>query len=415
MKFISLFLYNLTIQIYHSAIWLASFFNPKAKKWINGRANWEENLTTKINFSERPIWIHCASLGEFEQGRPLIEAIKKQQPDSKILLTFYSPSGYEIRQNYPLADVVIYLPPDGQKNAQKFLRIVNPKMAIFVKYEFWYHYLNALKKESIPTYLVSAIFRKSQPFFKCYGGLHREMLGCFEQLFLQDKASFELLKRFHFQNMTVAGDTRIDRVLAIQSEEKPLPIVADFCKNNTHILVCGSTWEADEDILINFINNSLSNNYKTIIAPHEIDGAHISNIQKQLTVPNITYSNAAKNGVGHARVLIIDNIGMLAHLYRFGHIAYIGGGFGSGIHNTLEPIAFGLPVIFGPKFKKFHEAVTLVEHEGAFSIKNGAELEAVLKNLNEAEFYKDASEKAVAYLQENQGATRRILAAIPRP
>lgn len=415
MKFISLSLYNIAIKIYHFSIWIASFFNPKAKKWVNGRANWDKNLTTKVNFPERPIWIHCASLGEFEQGRPLIEAIKKQQPDSKILLTFYSPSGYEIRQNYPLADAVIYLPPDGQNNAQKFLKIVNPKMAIFVKYEFWFHYLNALKKEQIPTYLISAIFRESQPFFKWYGGLHREMLGCFDQLFLQDTASFDLLKKFHFQNMTVAGDTRIDRVLAIQSEEKSMPVVADFCKNHSKILVCGSTWEADEKILTNFINNSLSNNYQTIIAPHEIDEAHILNIQKKLTVSNITYSKAAKNGVGNARVLIIDNIGMLAHLYRFGHIAYIGGGFGSGIHNTLEPIAFGLPVIFGPKFKKFHEAVTLVENGGAFSIKNEAELEAVFENLNRADFYKNASKKATAYLQENQGATERILAAIFRP
>lgn len=212
--------------------------------------------------------------------------------------------------------------------------------------------------------------------------------------------------------MTVAGDTRIDRVLAIHSEEKSLPVVADFCKNNSKILVCGSTWKADENILTYFINNSLSNNYKTIIAPHEIDEAHILNIQKKLTVPNTTYSNAAKNGVDNARVLIIDNIGMLAHLYRFGHIAYIGGGFGSGIHNTLEPIAFGLPVIFGPKFKKFHEAVTLVEHGGAFSIKNEAELKAVFENLNDSNFYKNASEKATTYLQENQGATGRILAAI---
>lgn len=412
MKLISLFLYNLAIQIYHCSIWIAAFFNPKAKKWVDGRANWEDNLKAKLTFLEQPIWIHCASLGEFEQGRPLIEAIKKEQPTSKILLTFYSPSGYEIRHNYPLADAVIYLPPDGRKNAQKFLEIANPKMAIFVKYEFWFHYLNTLKQANIPTYLISAIFRQSQPFFKWYGSLHREMLNCFDALFLQDKASYDLLKKFHFQNIYIAGDTRIDRVLAIQSEEKPLPIIAEFCKNNSNVLVCGSTWEADENILFPFLNHSLSNNYKTIIAPHEIDEAHVLNIQKKLTIPNITYSNAVKNGFGNARILIIDNIGMLAHLYRFGKIAYIGGGFGSGIHNTLEPIAFGLPVIFGTKFKKFHEAMTLVENGGAFSIQNEAELKAVFEKLEEASFYKNASEKTVGYLKKNEGATERILKAI---
>lgn len=379
---------------------------------MEGRANWEDNFKKNLTFPERPIWIHCASLGEFEQGRPLIEAIKKNQPNTKILLTFYSPSGYEIRHNYPLADAVVYLPADGQKNAQKFLEIVNPKIAIFVKYEFWFHYLNSLKQAKVPTYLISAIFRKSQPFFKWYGDLHREMLSCFDALFLQDKASLQLLKCFHFQNIYIAGDTRIDRVLAIQSEEKPFPIIAEFCKKNPNILIGGSTWEADEDILTPFINNSLSNNYKTIIAPHEIDKAHISNIQKKLTIPNITYSNAVKNGVGNARVLIIDNIGMLAHLYRFGKIAYIGGGFGSGIHNTLEPIAFGLPVIFGTKYKKFPEAVTLVENGGAFSIQNEMGLEAIFKQLQKASFYTNASEKAVGYLKENQGATTRILKQI---
>lgn len=409
MKIISLFLYNVAIQMYHYSIWIASFFNQKAKRWVNGRANWEANLKTKLTFSERPIWIHCASLGEFEQGRPLIETLKKSQPNTKILLTFYSPSGYEIRYNYPLADAVIYLPADGQINAQKFLEIVNPKLAIFVKYEFWYHYLNALKLAKIPTYLISAIFRESQPFFKWYGGLHREMLSCFDVLFLQDKASFDLLKKFHFQNIHVVGDTRIDRVLAIQAETKPLPIVADFCKKNANVLVCGSTWEADENILLGFINNSLSDDYKIIIAPHEIHEAHILSIQTKLTVANVTYSKASKNGLGDARVLIIDNIGMLAHLYRFGKIAYIGGGFGSGIHNTLEPIAFGLPVIFGTKFKKFPEAVTLLKNGGAFSIKNEEELVAVFKQLEAEVFYKNASEKAVAYLNENKGATGKIL------
>jgi 3-deoxy-D-manno-octulosonic-acid transferase len=395
--------------MYHFGIWIASLFSQKAKKWVDGRVNWEANLKAKLTFSERPIWIHCASLGEFEQGRPLIEALKKSQPNARILLTFYSPSGYEIRHNYPLADAVIYLPADGQKTAQKFIEIVNPQFAIFVKYEFWYHYLNNLKQAKIPTYLISAIFRESQPFFKWYGGLHRQMLDCFDVLFLQDKASFDLLEKFHFQNIHVVGDTRIDRVLAIQAEAKPLPVVAEFCTNDANILVCGSTWEADEDILIGLINDSLSGDYKVIIAPHEIHEAHILNIQKKLTVANITYSKALQNGLGDARVLIIDNIGMLAHLYRFGKVAYIGGGFGSGIHNTLEPIAFGVPVIFGAKYKKFPEAVTLVKNGGAFSIKNKVELAVIFRQLEEDVFYKNASEKAVSYLNENKGATERIL------
>lgn len=438
MHIISLFLYDTAIQFYHLSIWVAAFFSSKAKKWIVGRKNWEQKLGAKINFSERPIWIHCASLGEFEQGRPLIEAIKKEQPTAKILLTFYSPSGYEIRKNYPHADIVCYLPADGKKNAQNFLKITNPKIAIFVKYEFWFHYLNTLKNEEIPTFLISAIFRESQPFFKWYGGLHRRMLGCFERIFVQDEGSLKLLesippapKRKRSESMTttpllnrsplgtgeqpsltIAGDTRIDRVLAIQSEQKPLPIIEEFCKNHSNILICGSTWGTDETILISLLNNSLSNNYKTIIAPHEIHASHIADIQKKLTISNTTYSNALKNGVGDAQVLLIDNIGLLAHLYRFGKIAYIGGGFGSGIHNTLEPIVFGLPVIFGKRYQKFQEAVILVETGGGFSIKNEEELLTIFKQLQQEEFYKNASKKALRYVQENKGATGRILKRI---
>jgi len=412
----SIFLYHTAIQMYHFGIWIASFFDEKAKQWIEGRQNWQEELQTKTTISDAPIWMHCASLGEFEQGRPLIEKIKKEQPQTKILLTFYSPSGFEIRKNYPLVDTVIYLPADGPKNAFDFLKIVQPQMAIFVKYEFWFYYLNELKKQEIPTYLVAAIFRKKQPFFQWYGTLYRQMLASFNIIFVQNEASFRLLKKLkeHYPIPTkafhaiVAGDPRVDRVLAIQKEKKELPIIADFCKDTAKILVCGSTWKADETLLTSILNNSLSIHYKTIIAPHEINQKHLTSIQQQLNISNQTYSDALNNGLNDSRVLIIDNIGMLAHLYRFGTIAYIGGGFGSGIHNTLEPVAFGLPVIFGPKFQKFQEAVTLVKTGGGFSINNATELGLILEKLNEESFLKKASKQAFLFISQNKGATEKI-------
>ena len=314
--------------------------------------------------------MHCASLGEFEQGRPLIEKIKAEQPDQKIILTFFSPSGFEIRKNYDYADCIVYLPYDSPSNARQFLDLVKPKKAIFVKYEFWHFYLKGLKKRKIPTYLISTVFRKEQSFFKWYGGFFRNMLSSFTHIFTQDENSVLLLKEINFENAKAIGDTRVDRVLAIGKSAKQFPEIEAFCAQS-NILICGSTWPPDEAILAHFINNSLPPNWKIIIAPHDIKTSHIEQIQKRFTVPTNTYTNLAIGRKNDAKVLIINNIGILSSIYQYGKIAYIGGGFGSGIHNTLEPITFGLPVIFGSKFQKFTEAVELVKSGGHFQIHFG--------------------------------------------
>jgi len=385
---------------------LAAFFNKKAKQSIEGRKGIFEKLKSE-NFDENWIWMHCASLGEFEQGRPLIEKIKAEQPNQKIILTFFSPSGFEIRKNYDQADCVIYLPYDSPSNARQFLNIVKPQKAIFVKYEFWHFYLKELKKRQIPTYLISAVFRKEQSFFKWYGSFFRNMLSAFTHIFTQDENSIQLLKSVDFENAKAIGDTRIDRVLEIGKSAKKSPEIEAFC-NQSPTLICGSTWPPDEAILAPFINKNLPKNWKVIIAPHDIKTKHIEQIMARFTVPTNTYTNLEIGRKNNAKVLIINNIGMLSSIYQYGKIAYIGGGFGSGIHNTLEPIAFGLPVIFGTKFQKFTEAKELVKTGGGFSISNQNEFEKVFEKLLEKKEFEKASSQAKNYISNNQGATEKI-------
>jgi len=416
-------IYNFAVRLYSYGIWLASFFNKKAKLWIEGRKGIFEQMKTqlkttnheqgarswersRITANKNIIWMHVASLGEFEQGRPIIEKLKEKYPAYKILLTFFSPSGFEIRKNYELADHVFYLPPDYQKNASRFIEIVNPKLVIFVKYEFWYHYINTLQSKAIPTLLVSAIFRPSQLFFKGYGGLFKKLLAGFEHIFVHNKASFQLLKKHHYNKITLAGDTRVDRVAAIALQAKRFEIIEKFVQKNK-ILVCGSTWPPDEAVLTDFINKT--DHWKIIIAPHEIKESNIKRLLKLLPENIIRYSKADEKSVPDQKILIIDNIGMLSSLYRYGTVAYIGGGFGKGIHNTLEPIAFGLPVIFGPKYKKFEEATTLVENGGSFTISNSHDFTNIMNQLDDANFYNKASEKAQDYIEENRGATEKIM------
>jgi len=385
---------------------LAAFFNKKAKQSIEGRKGIFEKLKSE-KFDGNWIWMHCASLGEFEQGRPLIEKIKAEQPTQKIILTFFSPSGFEIRKNYDEADCVVYLPYDSPSNTRQFLDIVKPQKAIFVKYEFWHFYLKKLKKRKIPTYLISAVFRKEQSFFKWYGRFFRNMLSAFSHIFTQDENSIQLLKSIDFENAKAIGDTRVDRVLKIANSAKQFPEIEAFC-NQSPILICGSTWPPDEAILAPFINQNLPKNWKVIIAPHDIKTKHIEQIQEHFTVPTNTYTNLEIGRKNNAKVLIINNIGMLSSIYQYGKIAYIGGGFGNGIHNTLEPIAFGLPVIFGTKFQKFTEAVELVKTGGGFSISNQNELEEVFEKLLEKEEFEKASSQAQSYISTNQGATLKI-------
>lgn len=406
-----LVLYNLAIALYTLGIRIAALFQPKAKLWVKGRKNLFKNLEERINntASSGPlVWIHCASLGEFEQGRPIIELLKEKNPDIQILLSFFSPSGYEIRKNYPLADHIFYLPSDSASHAKRFIAICKPQLAIFVKYEFWYHYLNTLFRNKIPTLLVAARFRPGQVFFKWYGALFRRLLFGFDWIFLQDKASATLLSAQGLDHFSINGDPRIDRVLQIAEQAKSFPIIEAFTKNRKTLIV-GSSWPPDEQLLAACVEEYVKKDWKFIFAPHEIGKRHIQQLQGIIPLPTLKYSEASIDNYEAYSILIIDNIGMLSSLYKYGHIAYIGGGFGAGIHNTLEPIAFGLPVIFGPKYQKFEEAVYLVEQQGGFSIQNIEMLQETLAALQEDEFHTQASSVALNYLDENKGASIQIV------
>lgn len=402
-------LYKTGIFFYTLFVRVASLVNEKAKLWTKGRKNWKTRLFEKIDKNGRYIWIHCASLGEFEQGRPLIEEIKKQHPEYKFVLTFFSPSGYEIRKNYELADVVAYLPTDTKQNAQTFLNIVNPEKVFFVKYEYWYFYISELKKRNIPLYIVSAIFRESQPFFKtsAWGKWYRQMLFQIEHLFVQNETSAQLLTSLGVHNFTVAGDTRFDRVASIATGSKKLPIVEKF-KGNSSLIVAGSTWKPDEELLIAFINQNPDT--KFIIAPHEVSMANINRLQQMLKTSAILFSKINNDEVSNYHVLIIDSIGLLSSLYRYGNIAYIGGGFGIGIHNILEAATFGLPIVFGPNHKRFKEAVDLIELGGAFPISEQGNLEHTFTTLlSEKDKLKSASETSKNYVAKNVGSTKLII------
>lgn len=403
--------YNLSIRLYVLLIRIAAFFNPKAKQWVVGRKNVFKKLQGAIHGEEDVIWFHSASLGEFEQGRPVIESFKEKYPNSKILLTFFSPSGYEVRKNYEGADYIFYLPPDFAGNAKRFMEIVNPKMAFFIKYEFWHHYLKELKRRNVPTYIFSTIFRPDQLFFKGYGGFHRRMLSAFTHLFVQNQESVDLLKGIGLSNVTLTGDTRFDRVYTIASRSKTLPKVEGFAQGK-EVLIAGSTWPKDEENIIKYLNET-KNSYKYIIAAHEVDEDHINNITSKIQKSWVRYTKATKEEIDAAEVLVIDCIGVLSSLYRYGTVSYIGGGFGRGIHNTLEAATFGLPVIFGPNYHKFQEAKDLIEIGASKSYENYSEL----KNLLDI-FYENSEKRNYSGLQSRnyvdrmRGASDKILSEI---
>lgn len=415
----ALFFYSLAIRLYAAGIWLAAPFHHKARLWVQGRRNWRsqfEGLSFDRVLSPKVLWIHAASLGEFEQGRPIMEAVRVQFPEWKIVLSFFSPSGFEVRKNYPYADVVCYLPMDTHRNAADFLDRIKPDAAIFVKYEFWAHYLFALKKRSIPTLLVSALFREKQTFFRWYGNFWRQMLGCFTHFFLQDEASAKLLQGIGFENWTVAGDTRVDRVLTIAEGAAENEIAQAFSgtgwrssgKTSNPVLVVGSSWAPDEAVLAPLFQSSDFQKSKMLLAPHEPSEANVARLCSQFK-DALRYSQATPETASRTRCLLIDNVGMLNTLYRYGTVAYIGGGFGKGIHNTLEPAAFGLPIIFGPKYALFEEARQFVARGGAFCVRDTEELMAVFSKLLDPIFYQTASDAVRAYLEESKGATNRVL------
>jgi 3-deoxy-D-manno-octulosonic-acid transferase len=395
---------------------IVSLWNKKAGQWLNGRK--ANPITASLGFGpHQTVWMHCASLGEFEQGRPLLEAVKAQHPGCKIILTFFSPSGYEIRKNYTGADKIMYLPMDGQVSSKKFIEAVNPTLVLWVKYEYWYYYLHELRKKNIPVLLVSGIFRTSQPFFKWYGSFWKKVLGSFEHLFVQTENSKNLLASININNnITVTGDTRFDRVIAIAEQWEPLSeMVQQFCKGHT-VIVAGSTWEEDEEELIHYARTYP--HIRFIFAPHEISEARIKDLQEEFP-QGILYSSLMNRQAGtviNSNVLIIDNIGMLSRLYKCASIAYVGGGFNqSGIHNILEAAVYGKPVVFGPVYEKFAEARDLVEKEGAFSFNTAIELEALLnKLLNDEELLKQTGFISKNYVYSQRGATQKIMDYIQR-
>jgi 3-deoxy-D-manno-octulosonic-acid transferase len=401
-------LYSLIIRLYIIGIYLFSLFDKKAGLWLAGRKGIFKKLDEAINGKDKILWFHAASLGEFEQGRPVMEAIRKSHPGYKIMLTFFSPSGYEIRKNYQGADYVFYLPIDIKRNAVHFINKVKPLKVFFIKYEYWYHYLKTLNDKKIPVYLVSAIFRKKQIFFRWYGSWYRKMLNYFTHIFVQNDDSLQLLNQYGLEHASKSGDTRFDRVAEIARQTRPIETAEKFCNRQTTV-ICGSTWEKDEELIIKYINQSGSQ-LKFIIAPHEIHQSHVSKIISALKRPYVRFSEANPGQLSEKQVMIIDNIGMLSSLYKYGQWAYIGGGFGAGIHNILEAATFRLPVVFGPNYGKFKEAVDLVHLQGAFSISGYADLTGIFNSfLGDKDMRQKSGDIAGKYVIDNQGATSVIM------
>jgi 3-deoxy-D-manno-octulosonic-acid transferase len=402
-------IYLIAVKIYGTGILIASFFNEKAKKWVDGRKNIFHTIKNSIaDKKENRIWFHCASLGEFEQGKPIIESIKNNYPEYKIVITFFSPSGYEVRKNDAIADYVFYLPLDSPQNAKTFLDLINPSMSFFVKYDFWHFYIREMKKRKIPVYFISANFRSSQIFFQWYGSFFDKMLRRVSHLFVQNQQSLELLYKNSIPHVTVSGDTRFDSVYQNSINTKTFPEVEKFC-GGKKIFVAGSTWQADEKIIAEFINQS-SDDFNFIIAPHEINEGRIFTFMNSICKKSVRYSELIQSTETNAQVLIIDNIGMLSSLYKYADFAYIGGAFGKGLHNVLEAVVFGKPIIFGPNYHKFPEAKELIRNKTAFSISSAKELQSKIQELisspEENEKIKISSMK---YIEKNKGAAGIVM------
>jgi 3-deoxy-D-manno-octulosonic-acid transferase len=401
-----LFIYNISVNAYYLAIKIAFLFVPKAKAFVLGRKNIFKALKT-IPHNENIYWFHCASLGELEQGKPVIESLKKTDSSIKVLITFFSPSGYKYGKDYSFADFVFYLPIDTQKNAKEFIELINPKKAFFIKYEFWYHYLFQLKEKNIPTFLISGVFRKNQLFFKWYGTTHREMLSFFTRFFVQNKTSEKLLNTLGYKNVSITGDTRLDRVYQNALRPEKPALIKKFVDTKKTIII-GSSWPEEEKIIASFIK-STNKDYKFIIAPHNIDEKRIKNIVELIKKDVITYSNATNENIAAYQTLVIDNIGILANTYQFTDIAFIGGGFSGSLHNILEPASFGNVILFGPKHDKFDEAEELLKINGAYNISDTDDLLAIINHLESDTNLKDFQEKNKNYIKNNKGATSKIL------
>ena len=411
-----LFVYNLVVVLASQLLKFVALFSPKMKLFVDGRKSVFQTLAYKIQSSDKTIWFHAASLGEYEQGLPVIEAIKQQFPTHKIVVTFFSPSGYEVRKNNTIADVTVYLPLDTISNAKQFINLVHPEMTFFIKYEYWPNYLNELKNQNINTYLISGILRENQAFFKWYGGFYRNALKKFEFFFVQNESSKKLLQSIGFNNVKVSGDTRFDRVVSILERDNSLDFIEQFKDNKTTIVI-GSSWPKDESLLVNYINQS-SDDVKFIIAPHNIKQEQISNLKNQIQKKTILYSEKDKmlkqvqyDKTNPFQVFIIDTIGILTKIYSYADIAYVGGGFGNpGVHNILEPATFGVPVVVGPNYSHFAEATALVNMDGCISIQNQTQLnEAFNLLLHNEDERLEKGHICSTFVQMNKGATQTIM------
>ena len=408
-----LFIYNLIVQLAGLLLKIVALFSPKMKLFVEGRKTVFASLENKINATDKTIWFHSASLGEYEQGLPVIEKIKAKFPTHKIVVTFFSPSGYEVRKNNTVADVTVYLPLDTKSNAQQFLKLVHPEMVCFIKYEYWPNYLNELKKQNIKTYLISGVFREKQAFFKWYGGFYRNALQAFDYFFVQNESSKKLLQSIGFTNVKISGDTRFDRVVSILERDNSLDFMDSFTtfgKTKRTTIVIGSSWPKDESLLVNYINQS-SNEVKFIIAPHNIKSEQIQELKNSITKKSILFSEKDNQDVSNFDVFIIDTIGILTKIYSYADIAYVGGGFGNpGVHNILEPATFGVPIVIGPNFSHFAEATALVNMTGCVSISNQKELNEIFDNLiQNPDERLEKGHICSTFVSMNKGATEVIL------
>ena len=412
---VMIFLYNTGLLFFRLGISLAAVLgNKKARQWVRGRKNWKKKLQGFVKKSGPTYWMHCSSLGEFEQGRPVLEALRSEDSTANIVLSFFSPSGYEVRKNYPGADLLTYLPLDGYFTSKKFIKIINPDKVLFVKYDYWHYYLAELKKQNIPVFIVSGIFRKGQHFFSWYGGFFRRILKNVTHFFIQDEPSGELLNSIGIQSYTITGDTRFDRVIENSRKNNSNSILERF-KGDSTLLICGSTWPDDEKILIDSFQRLENQNLKLLIAPHEVNEGRIKELIKIAITKSGTsevkrYSKSTDSDMQSCRILIMDTIGQLASAYAHGDIAYIGGGFNKGIHNTLEAAAYNLPVIFGPRHEKFLEANALIQKGAAFCTHSKDELALILHTLlKQPSFMKGAGKASGEYVRTNGGATLKIM------
>ena len=406
-------MYNIVIYIYLIGVAIASCFNKKVKKMWAGERQALKVLREKVDPNARYIWFHAASLGEFEQGRPLMEYLRKTHPEYKILLTFFSPSGYEVRKNYEGADIICYLPLDTIRNARRFLRAIKPVMAFFIKYEFWYNYLHILQHRGVPTYSVSSIFRPDQIFFQWYGKGYGRVLKCFTHFFVQNIESKNLLAKLDIHNVEVVGDTRFDRVLQVKEASKQLPIVEKFTENTSKVFIAGSSWLPDEEVFLKYFN--LHKDWKLIVAPHVIGEDHLAQIFELLKGRHVVrYTEATEENVKDAEVLIIDCFGLLSSIYHYGTISYVGGGFGVGIHNVLEAAVWDIPVIFGPNNKRFQEAQGLIMAGGGFEINDYQSFRDLMMRFETDEMFLQTSKKhAGEFVKGRAGATEKIMGSLP--